>query len=140
MPQVPTMCLCSRAPPPVAVLSSAGLACCWLWSCFPHSPYSGRILSVSESFCSLGFYFLWQMLPGHCKTEIRANQKDSTPDCIFIYLFIESVFLMSVLPVCICAYHTSACCPQRLEELIGYPGNGIPDGSEPPCECWILCS
>lgn len=25
----------------------------------------------------------------------------------------------------------SACCPQRLEELIGYPGNGITDGSEP---------
>jgi len=37
-------------------------------------------------------------------------------------------------------YHVCASCPQRPEKGIGYPGTGVIEGCEPPCDYWELNS
>lgn len=45
---------------------------------------------------------------------------------------------MTVLPACMFVHHMHTRCPQKSKESIRYPGTGIADGCELPCECWEL--
>lgn len=54
-----------------------------------------------------------------------------TADAFLNVFFI--LYVLSVLPECMCVYHLYACCPRKSEKGIGSPGNGVTGGSEPPC-------
>lgn len=55
-------------------------------------------------------------------------------DVYLVRILIFKFMCMGILPAHMAVYHLCAWCPQRLEEGIGFPGTGVLDGREPPCE------